>query len=103
MGRLFDCSKNTEIIHTVVYGDEEVVVECSQACVAAGRCQCTKCRSEYHFLFSLITNTELSGVVAKCIGCPAGNQLDADEAVANVLGLATGPNYKSELGTIMQG
>ena len=41
--------------------------------------------------------------MAKCIGCPAGKQLDADEAVANVLGLATGPNYKSELGTIMQG
>ena len=34
--------------------------------------------------------------MAKCIGCPAGKEMDADNVVANVLGLATGPNYKSD-------
>ena len=34
--------------------------------------------------------------MAKCIGCPAGKGMDADNVVATVLGLATGPNYKSD-------
>ena len=34
--------------------------------------------------------------MAKCIGCPAAKQMDADNVVANVLGLATGSNYRSE-------
>ena len=32
--------------------------------------------------------------MAKCIGCPAGEQMDAEEVIATILGLVTGPNYR---------
>ena len=32
--------------------------------------------------------------MATCIGCPAGKQMDADEVIATILGLVTGPNYR---------
>ena len=33
--------------------------------------------------------------MARCIGCPAAVEMSADDVVAAVLGLTTGPNYKS--------
>ena len=35
--------------------------------------------------------------MSKCIGCPAAKDLTPDEAVATILGLTMGPNYRSEL------
>ena len=36
-----------------------------------------------------------SKCMSKCIGCPVVVEMSADDVVAAVLGLTTGPNYKS--------
>ena len=92
----------------VLYKTEELDTECSEACSAAGFCQCSLCRL-YQKMFSvqpsllfLLTKNikDFNGSLSRCCSrcqtnctsCPLG-KMGADETLAAILGLG-GPSYK---------